>query len=418
MPKSWKKVTITEAQAHPLYGVKSWLIVFAVGLLLGVLRELGWLTIEAHKAGLSVTQLLAIDHPAIHLVKTTIWLNAGFVAVIYWALLTKNPHFRLIASSLMLLSWPISALISLATPFDGLGTALVMSLIQWIFSCALWVTYLNRSHRVRITFEQMVLDTVPDSSVRIEISNSSTGKRNLLADRSQTTKNHNTPTYSSNFSKLQIDASIDGVDFDEDLWAASLAEFESQNRHPGLWAKCFSEASGNEAAAKAEYLSRRTIQLRLDNQAAQIRQQQIELAEHELQVFRASLNEKRAELFDCVEFAKLNSTNTPIGILKKIVRLIGGKLYWTSTGIFTLGWRVNLNDDTYTFRDDSQLSKWILDSVLQMTETTFPIQTEAASLGSCPSCGARIPLKVVSCLGCQAIFGPGSTWRPKPLGED
>jgi hypothetical protein len=41
MSRLWKKVTLAEAQAHPLYGVKNWLAVFAFGVLLGGLRELG-----------------------------------------------------------------------------------------------------------------------------------------------------------------------------------------------------------------------------------------------------------------------------------------------------------------------------------------------------------------------------------------
>ena len=95
MSRLWKKVTLAEAQAHPLYGVKNWLAVFAFGVLLGGLRELGSLNGEAHKAGLTITELLAIDHPAISFAKISLWLNAGIVAVIYWALLTKNPRFRL-----------------------------------------------------------------------------------------------------------------------------------------------------------------------------------------------------------------------------------------------------------------------------------------------------------------------------------
>jgi hypothetical protein len=213
-----------------------------------------------------------------------------------------------------------------------------------------------------------------------------------------------------------LDESIDIVDSDEDIWAASLAEFESQNRFPGLWAKCFSEGLGNEAVAKAEYLSQRTIQLRLTKQAARNRRQQIELAEYERQAIRANLNEKRAELLDCVEFAKLNTIKTPIGILKNIVRLLGGKLEWTSRGILSSDWQVKLNEDTQTFRDDSELSKWVLDTVLPIAETTFPLQTEATSLGCCPSCSATIPLNVLNCLGCKAVFGPGSAWKPDPLG--
>jgi len=417
MRKSWKKVTIAEAQAHPLYGVKNWLIVFAIGVPLGGLRELGSLIGEAHKADLTLIELLAIDHPAIHFAQISLWLNAGFVTVIYWALLSKSPHFRLIASSLLLLSWPIGALTGLVSPFDGLATALGVSLLPWVISCAIWVTYLNRSHRVRVTFEQMVWDIVSDTPTRTEARNVPTSIRNSFKDRPQAPINQIPPIYPSNSSKHSLDASMGIFDSDEDLWAASLVEFDSQNRLPGLWAKCFSEASGNEAVAKAEYLSQRTAQLRLARQAAQNRRHQIEVAEHERKAFRANLDERRAELFDCVQFAKLNTHKTPIEILKKIVTLLGGKVEWDLRGLFSSRWLVNLNEDTQTFRDNSELSKWVLDTVVPMAAAAFSLQAEATSLGCCPRCGATIPLNAASCIGCQALFGPRSAWRPVPLGD-
>ena len=40
----------------------------------------------------------------------------------------------------------------------------------------------------------------------------------------------------------------------DDLWAQALAEYDSSSRNQGLWARLFSEAQGNEAAVKANYL--------------------------------------------------------------------------------------------------------------------------------------------------------------------
>jgi hypothetical protein len=48
---------------------------------------------------------------------------------------------------------------------------------------------------------------------------------------------------------------------DERLWSAALAEVDGQSRRPGLWAKAFSEAGGNESAAKAAYLKARVAEL-------------------------------------------------------------------------------------------------------------------------------------------------------------
>ncbi|MEN9911831.1 MAG: hypothetical protein RI956_275, partial [Pseudomonadota bacterium] len=47
------------------------------------------------------------------------------------------------------------------------------------------------------------------------------------------------------------------ADMEELFWAKALTEYESDNRRPGVWAKMFSEAQGNEALAKANYLQQR-----------------------------------------------------------------------------------------------------------------------------------------------------------------
>ena len=54
---------------------------------------------------------------------------------------------------------------------------------------------------------------------------------------------------------------IAGVD-DESLWEQASAELNSPNKNEGLWAKCFAEASGDEAKARAQYLSARVSKLK------------------------------------------------------------------------------------------------------------------------------------------------------------
>jgi len=49
---------------------------------------------------------------------------------------------------------------------------------------------------------------------------------------------------------------------DEHLWGRALAEFESESRRPGLWARALSESNGNDSLAKARYLRRRHEELR------------------------------------------------------------------------------------------------------------------------------------------------------------
>ena len=44
---------------------------------------------------------------------------------------------------------------------------------------------------------------------------------------------------------------------ENDLFAQAYAELDSPNRQPGLWARCFAEAGGEESKAKAAYISER-----------------------------------------------------------------------------------------------------------------------------------------------------------------
>lgn len=65
-------------------------------------------------------------------------------------------------------------------------------------------------------------------------------------------------------------AASPSVPFDtpaEEFWSAALTEFDSASRRPGLWARAFSEAQGNEAVAKASYLRSRASELELEHHA-------------------------------------------------------------------------------------------------------------------------------------------------------
>ena len=54
---------------------------------------------------------------------------------------------------------------------------------------------------------------------------------------------------------------ITGVD-DEKLWEQASAELNSTNKNEGLWAKCYAESGGDEAKARAQYLSARVSKLK------------------------------------------------------------------------------------------------------------------------------------------------------------
>lgn len=268
MSYSWTRIPATDAVRHPLYGVKNWLIVFALGILLGLIRELGTLKAEAHGAGMTLSDFLSIEHPAVTYIKVVLGLNIAIVAVIYWALFTKHPSFRVIASSLLLASWPIAALLGLVIPFEGLGATLGLSFFPWAISCSVWVTYLQRSRRVRVTFEYLVrsdeLATQPHpqsplpspTSYNEGPTVSSKGQPKLENVEHQTSIS--APSVSQQMPTMN-DSAANVTE--EDLWALALEELDGSQRKSGLWARCFASSNGVDAAARAMYLRERVIQL-------------------------------------------------------------------------------------------------------------------------------------------------------------
>ena len=56
------------------------------------------------------------------------------------------------------------------------------------------------------------------------------------------------------------------TDIEEGFWAKALEEYESSDRRQGLFARFFSQAQGNESAAKASYLKWRVEELSLEYQ--------------------------------------------------------------------------------------------------------------------------------------------------------
>lgn len=275
MNTSWKPISATHAAAHPLYGIKGWLLFLAFGLLLGPLKELAAINAEAHKAGVALSELLSIDLPQVSLIKVSLSLSALCTAVIYWLLFTKHPKFRSISTWIWIGSYPVVAILGLLNPFEGLGSAIITSLIPWLLSCAVWVTYLNLSQRVRVTFEHSVRVVSPEpmhapdkSSYSASSFDAVNRSKNIDSSAGLASTNRTSPSGFAmpDFAKANVS--------DEVLWASALAEFESRNRRQGLWAKSFSDSNGNESLAKARYLANRVHELQKEQQAAQLQQEE------------------------------------------------------------------------------------------------------------------------------------------------
>jgi hypothetical protein len=258
-------IAAEEAVRHRLYGVTNWLAVFAFTMLFGLLRELGSVSGEAHKAGMTITQLLSVDHPAASFAKLALGLNFVLVALIYWALLTKQPKFRVIASSALLSSWPLAAAIGAMYPFDGIGEALGASFFSWVLYCAIWVTYLQRSRRVRVTFEHCIraeeVATARHPDLVSKPPTAMPAAAIKLQEGQESKSREASPIAAKPIKPEGPQLNSSAANDDEALWEIAIAEFEGSGRRAGLYAKVFSENNGDESLTKAAYLRKRVDQL-------------------------------------------------------------------------------------------------------------------------------------------------------------
>jgi len=199
---------------------------------------------------MTVPQLFALDGAFATFTLTVLSLEMLMVVVISWLLFTKHRSFRAISSGILLGFWPAVALVAIATPAPGVGMVIGSTFIPWVLSCAVWVTYLQRSRRVRVTFENCIVieSRQPDASP-------STLPVKSLSLKLDQPMSKQMPVSSS------TPISHAGPASEEDHWATAMAELETGQRRPGLWAKAFAESEGDETKAKVAYLKSRVQQL-------------------------------------------------------------------------------------------------------------------------------------------------------------
>ncbi len=260
---AWTVIPEIEAKKHELYGVGGWLLLFAILLPVSLLAFWGTLAGEARSLGVGVGDLLAVDHPAITHIKISLGVQTALVIVVSWLIVQKSSAFRVVTTWLLLSYYPVVVLVGMANPFDGQVQGLVQAGIGWVVSCAIWVTYLQRSRRVRITFEQMVRLADPDAPASTAVVSPSTGSaaHPPMAEppSAAVAPQVAAPVAASSF------ASMDSPS--EEYWAQALQEVEGADRRPGLWARAFAHAKGVEAVAKANYLEFRVQELQQEHQA-------------------------------------------------------------------------------------------------------------------------------------------------------
>ena len=232
MTRQWKQLSLEDAKRHPLYGIKNWLAVYGFLLLIGPLVTIGQFSNSAHQSGLTLPQLLSADIAAGAFIKATIAFNVAIAALSFWFLFSKHQHFRVGSIALLVLQWPayLVVLFIIGDPkIPGLAAELTIRFLSSLLWIVVWVTYLQRSRRVRVTFENCV-----------------------VVESSQASAIHE---YRMPFSKTLPMTS------DNDVYAAALAEIEEQRVNKGTWARSFAESDGDESKAKATYIKLRVAAL-------------------------------------------------------------------------------------------------------------------------------------------------------------
>ena len=255
MARHWQQISLEESQQHPLYGVKNWLALFAFGHVLGPLVILGTLNNSANDAGLTLRQLLSA--PSVGNFATGTLLVFGVASFVTLQLMfTKHRDFRTVATTLLVAVWPAFLLMAYFTGgwnLPGFGGDAAKGTFSQLAVIAIWGTYLQRSRRVRVTFENCVV------AMEVPASKSQEGR---LAKGVPAPVPAREALTTGGAADLKSDSGPS-----EEFWSEASVELESTSRRPGLWARVFSEAQGNESLAKANYLRYRALELQQQHDA-------------------------------------------------------------------------------------------------------------------------------------------------------
>lgn len=158
MASQWKSISRDEAKTNPLYGIKGWLGVFVVVIVFSTLGEIGQFNAEVQNLGLTLGQFLAGSNAAVAVVKIIIIADLIEASLIAWLLCVKHRFFRLVTTWVLVAKCILILLIVLLTPDQEIAEMFTMPLITVSFWSMVWILYLNSSRRVRLTFENVVLD--------------------------------------------------------------------------------------------------------------------------------------------------------------------------------------------------------------------------------------------------------------------
>jgi hypothetical protein len=213
---------------------------------------------------------------------------------------------------------------------------------------------------------------------------------------------------------------------EEDHWAIALAELENGQRRPGIWARAFAEAEGDETKAKVAYLKVRAQQL--SELAEQIlREQQAAQQDAEVKAQSEAREKKRvlADLISTFENAEdisneqltlLVSTAAKADLISIRQNRAGNTLLHVCAerglvkdvhALLAAGADPALSNNSGVRPEFLTKNRHILDLLngLKVTSDQLEILIKP-TVGLCPNCGDVVKLDVSNCPSCLAMFGP------------
>jgi len=243
MTEQRKVVPVDAVGVHPQYGVHGFLWLLVAGLLVFGPILGAWRThADLFHLENQVSGLNSLPQWAAYKAATWCSFLAFAVVSVYggWGL-ARGSDWSVVrrATIILWLVGPVSTVVrGVVVPLVTLGDSnaehpeLFRAMLFSMIHACIWTAYLQNSERVRVTYPRLQGLT-------------------HVADETAGTR-HPENTLAS--------------DFHEQLWAQALAEYESSARRPGLWAHSFSQAQGDEALAKVNYLKSRVDELLLAHQ--------------------------------------------------------------------------------------------------------------------------------------------------------
>jgi hypothetical protein len=273
----WTKVPIGEARKHRKYGIKNGLIILIIYLVLSPLAIWGSLNNQLWEARVTHSEFFSRSDSAA-MVVFQLLISLVMAGIVLWAMFTKQPKFRRIGTTVFASYFPVFFLLVLIFPNVAMGQAIAQGLIKWLIFGGLWVLYLQRSQRVRVTFEHTIKTPRPNpvgptdeptqappqaaSQIAIKMPTALATEASSQALEPKNIPSSPTAIHSTPVRTVSEEPQSTVADEDEFLWSQALTELDGSDRKNGLWAQCYAAHNGHEPAARADYLKKRVGQLR------------------------------------------------------------------------------------------------------------------------------------------------------------